>query len=246
MNMRLAWISALALTAASPGYAQTVVSAQSSAAAEPVVPLNANHLAAARRIADKLLPDGLYRKMMNGTLDQMIGSISKQFLDLPARDIAGIAGVGEEQLSQMGTASLREIATIMDPAFEERMALVSKTMMPDLIDMMEKMEPQVREGLTEAYAARFDQAQLAELDAFFATPTGGKFAGESMLIYTDPALLRRMEQMMPEMMKAMPAMMQKVMKAGESLPKPRTIKQLNQSERDRLAALLGVPSSKLK
>jgi hypothetical protein len=246
MDMRLVWISAVALMAASPAQAQTVVSAQATTTAETAVSVNATRLATARRIADKLLPDGSYRKMMDGTLDQMIGSISQQFLDIPARDIAGIAGVGEEQLSQMGSASIREIATIMDPAFEERMALVSKTMMPDLIDMMSKMEPQIRDGLTEAYAARFDQAQLAELDAFFATPTGGKFAGESMLIYTDPALLSRMQTMMPEMMKAMPAMMQKVMKAGEALPKARTIKQLSESERNRLAALLGVPSSKLK
>jgi hypothetical protein len=246
MDMRLVWISALALLAVSPGHAQTVVSTQAATAAEPAASPNPNRLAAARRIADKLLPDGSYRKMMDGTLDQMIGGISKQFLNIPARDIAGIAGIGEEQLSQMGSASLREIATIMDPAFEERMGLISKTMMPDLIDMMSKMEPQVRDGLTEAYAARFDQAQLTELDAFFATPTGTKFAGESMLIYTDPAVLSRMEKMMPEMMKAMPAMMQKVMKAGEALPKPKTIKQLSQAERNRLAALLGVPSSKLK
>jgi hypothetical protein len=244
--MRIFWMGALALIGASPVAAQTMVSAQASKVQESAASVAVIRLATARRIAGKLLPDGSYRKMMDGTLDQMIGGISKQFLDIPARDIAGLAGIGEDQLSKMGTASLREIATIMDPAFEERMGLISKTMMPDMIDLISKMEPQVRDGLAEAYAARFDQAQLTELDAFFNTSTGTKYAAESLLVYTDPAMLSRMQTMMPEMMKAMPAMMQKVVKAGESLPKPKTVSQLSQAERKRLAELLGVDPAKLK
>jgi Uncharacterized protein conserved in bacteria (DUF2059) len=245
--MRLFSTSVAALILSAPVQAQTVVSAQ-------VVPAqgangstaNAARLVLAARVAAKLLPEGSYRKMMNGTLDQILGATTKQFLDIPARDLAALAGLGNDKISQMSAASLREVAAIMDPAFEERMSLISKTMMPEMIELMSKMEPQIREGLAEAYAARFDVAQLTELEAFFATPTGNKYASESMLIYTDPAMLNRMQAMMPEMMKAMPTIMEKVGKASEKLPKPRTIKELSQVERKRLADLLGVPVNKLK
>jgi hypothetical protein len=246
MTMRAIWMGAIALLVTSPGSAQTVVSAQVAPAQDIKGAANAARLAIAQRIAAKLLPDGSYRKMMNGTLDQMIEATTKQFLDIPARDIAAIAGMGSDHVNQMSAASLREIAAIMDPAFEERMSLINKTMMPELIELMSKMEPQMREGLSEAYAARFETAQLAELDAFFATPTGNKYASESMLIYTDPAMLSRMQAMMPEMMKAMPSIMQKIVKASDALPKPKTFKQLSQTERKRLAALLGVSPNKLK
>lgn len=244
--MRSFLAAALLVTATTPALAQTVVSAQSTPPQTSAVVASANRLATATRIAGKLLPDGAYRKMMDGTLDQMIGSITKQFLDIPARDIASVVGLSADQIGQMSTASIREIASIMDPAFEERMALVSKVMMPEMINLVSKMEPQMRGGLAEAYAARFDLGQLTELEAFFATPTGNKYAAESMLVYTDPAVISRMQTMMPEMMKAMPDMMQKVAKAGESLPKPKTIKQLSRDERQRLADLLGVSPTKLK
>ena len=245
--MRLIWMGTLALLVSSPVAAQTVVSAQGAPAQDPkVAAANSARLAVAQRIAGKLLPDGVYRKMMDGTLDQMIEATTKQFLDIPARDIAGIAGLGRDQVSTMSAASIREIASIMDPAFEERIGLINKTMMPAMIDLVSKMEPQIREGLAEAYATRFDAAQLTELDAFFATPTGGRYASESMLVYTDPAMLSRMQAMMPEMMKAMPDIMEKIVKASEALPKPKTIKQLSQAERQRLADLLGVSPTKLK
>lgn len=245
--MRLIWISVAALLVSAPANAQTVVSAQAAPVQDARAAVErAARMALAAQVAAKLLPAGVYRKMMDGTLDQIIGATTKQFLDIPARDIAAIAGLGGDKISQMSAASIREIASIMDPAFEERMTLISKTIMPEMIELVSKMEPQIREGLAEAYAARFNTAQLSELEAFFATPTGNKYASESMLIYTDPAMLSRMQAMIPEMTKAMPGIMEKIAKASETLPKPKTIKQLSANERKRLADLLGISPTKLK
>ena len=62
---------------------------------------------------------------------------------------------------------------------------------------MVKVEPFYREGLARAYAKHFDAAELAEINAFFATPTGNRYAATSMGMYMDPQLMAEIPDMMP-------------------------------------------------
>ena len=232
--MRLALLASAALMIAAPAVAQAPP-----APAPAPTPVEPARLAAAQTVAAKLLPAGTYRAMMDGTLTQMMSGMTDQMMDLPLRDIMGMTGQSEEDIKKLGPATLKQVMAIVDPAFQQRTKILMDTMMPEIVDLMETMEPQVRDGLAEAYARRFTVAQLGELNRFFETPTGAQYAGQSMLVYTDPAVMSRMQAMTPELTKAMPAIIEKVKAASATLPPARKKEDLTKAEKKQLAALLG-------
>ncbi len=202
--------------------------------------------ASATRIAGALLPDGTYRKMMSGTFDKMMSGMIDQVGNLPMREIVVAMGMPEDQVPNLAPDAMKQIMEITDPVFKQRMDIGMKAMMGSMVDLMSKYEPAVREGLSEAYARRFTPTQLADLERFFATPSGAAYAAESMLVYTDPAVINRMMAMMPEMMKEMPKMVGAMTEATKDLPKQRKYSDLTQAERDRIATLFGIDPKKAK
>ena len=216
--------------------------AQTTAAA----PTDATAVASAKRIAGALLPDGTYRKMMSGTFDKMMSGMVDQMGNLPMREIIIAAGVKEEDVPKFSPDAMKQVMEIADPVFRQRLDLGMKAMMGSMVDMMSKYEPAVRDGLAEAYARRFTPSQLGDLERFFTTPTGSAYAAQSMLIYTDPAVMDRMMAMMPEMMKEMPKMVGAMTEATKDLPKARKYSELTKDERARIAQLLGLDPKKMK
>ncbi len=200
----------------------------------------------ATRIAAALLPDGTYRKMMSGMLDKVMSGMIDQVGNMPVREILIASGMPEDQAPKLAPDAMKQVMAITDPAFKQRMDLGMKAMMGSVVDMMSRYEPAVRAGLSEAYARRFTPAQLDDLERFFATPTGKEYAAQSMLVYTDPAVMNRMMAMVPEMMKEMPKMIGAMTEATKHLPPPRKYGDLSKAERDRIAVLLGVDRKTMK
>jgi len=104
----------------------------------------------------------------------------------------------------------------------------------------------MRDGLAEAYAARFSAAELRDIAGFFKTPAGAKFAGQIMTTQTDPAFLNRMQALVPRMMQGMPAVMRKVEAATAALPKPKRPQDLTAAEKAELEKILGTDPAKVK
>jgi hypothetical protein len=202
-------------------------------------PVDAAHVAAARAVVNEVFPAGTYRKMMSGTFDKMMGQMSDQVLNIPVADLARMGGMSEDRLKSVKPATLKQMMLIIDPSFQKRMDAIMPVMMGMMVDMMDKMEPDVRAGLVEAYANHFTTLQLTELDRFFSTPTGGAFAAQSMLVYTDPAVMERMQKMMPRLMEMVPDMMKKMKAATAAFPPVPKGNQLTKEQRDKLTALLG-------
>jgi hypothetical protein len=90
---------------------------------------------------------------------------------------------------------------------------------------MDKMsaliDPRMRDGMARAMARRFDAKQLADIDAFLATPSGHAFAGQYVQLMVDPDSLRSMFSAMPELIKLMPEMMEKIKAADAKFPRPK-------------------------
>lgn len=199
----------------------------------------------ALEIVGKVFPVGSYRKLMTGTLQQVIGGMSDQIGAMPIHEFARVAGVDQATLARLDKATLGEIMVILDPAYRDRMRLMMNGMFAELTNIMEAQEPAIRQGLAEAYTTRFTPAQLHEIAVFFATPTGSTYASEQMFLMTDPAVMTKLQAMMPRMMSTMPEMIVKAAKATEGLPKPKTYDQLTTAERNRLAKLLGIEPGKM-
>lgn len=216
-------------------------------AAEPApvaaAPVDPARLAVAKQTVDYVFPSGTYGRMMGETMDKLMDSIMDSTMRMPMKDLAGISGVETETL---GEGSLAEMMEIYDPAYKERMRLSTRTMMDEMMTLMTQFEPVIREGLASAYARRFDTAQLAEMNRFFATPTGKAYAADAYIIMMSPDVMEKMTAFMPQMMKAMPAIVEKVKVATEKLPKPRTYAELSDAEKAKLAKILGISAKELE
>lgn len=200
--MKTLFLTAIALSAATPLMAQTLPAPGASEA-----PTEPARLAAAKPVIDKLWPLGTYRRMMDGTMSKMMDAILDSAMGMKASDI----GKGGDEL-------VGETAMKADPHFRERMKISMDTMMGEMIPLMEKIEPKVRESLSTIYARKFSAMQLKEMSTFFSTPTGSIYARESMTVYMDPEMIKAMQAFAPEMVAAMPAIIKKVEAATAHLP----------------------------
>ena len=241
----LAGVTLLACAAPSALAAETGSPAKSAAPATPVQIAPAQ-IDAARPVVDKLFPVGTYRRMMGENMSRIMDGMMDGLLKMPLADLARIGGVPAEKLSGMDPASLEEVSAILDPNYRERTKRGMDAMMGGMTDLMDGFEPRVREALVRAYARKFTPAELAELGAFFGTPTGGKYAANAMSIFMDPEIMGEMQALMPEMMRQMPELARRAEKATASLPPPRRLSDLSKAERKRLAAILGVQEGELK
>lgn len=185
----------LAAIVSAPALAQAP--AASPAAATLQTSVDPQRLAAARVVVDAIWPIGTYARIMQRSTGAMMNMMAGNAFGLPLDE-----------------------ARKKDPYFDERLKLTMDTLMGEMAKIVSRFEPDIREGVAEAYAAKFNVDQLDELGRFFATPTGKAYANESMMLMTDPAIMKRMQAFIPEMMKDMPAIMEKVKAATAHLPPP--------------------------
>ena len=213
--------------------------------AEPLTAEQEMRLPQAEIIVDKVFPSGSFARMMEDTLEPMMDSILASVGELPLGQIAALAGRDADSVAEMGDARLGEVMAILDPAYQERNKIVSKITVDMTLELMAKIEPSYRAGLTRAYAVRFTQEEMAELNRFFETPVGSHYASESMMIYADPQVMSAMNEMMPAMMELLPGMMERMQQGMASLPPPRAVGDLSAEQQQELANLLGVSREEL-
>ena len=176
----------------------------------------APRLALSRTAVQGLFPDGTYSRMMGGMMhgiaDRVMGLTAADFGPKPAAD------------KTPDTMTLRQKLEKDDPHFDERMAIIERVIGEEFAKMATIIEPRMRDGLARSMARRFDEKQLADVNAFLATDSGKAFGAQSMAMYVDPDVMRAMIGSFPEMMKAMPEAMKRVEAETAHLPKPKSDK----------------------
>jgi hypothetical protein len=238
MINRLALAAALAI-APLPAFAQTVT-AEARAAIDPA------RLEIARQVVARVFPVGTYRKMMGASMDKLMGSIMDGTMSMPIGQIAAMGGLETDAVAKLDQISIGEIMAVFDPHYRERTELGMRAMMASMGGLMESFEPRVQVGMARAYARKFSATQLAELDRFFATPTGSFYASESMTLAMDPEIMAEMQAMMPEMMAKMPDFMKAMTEATKDLPPARKPSEMTAADRAKLAKLLGIDEKDLR
>jgi len=181
--------------------------------AQPEPP--AARLALARTAVNGLLPDGTYARLMDG----MMHGVIDRALGLTEADFA----MTGDKTKPGGTMTLRQKLARDDPNFEERMKITERVMKEEMAKIAAVIEPHIRDGLAHSMARRFDEKQLADINAFLATDSGKAFGSQSMAMWVDPDVLRSMMTSFPEIMKAMPDAMKRVETETARLPKQKKI-----------------------
>ena len=119
------------------------------------------------------------------------------------------------------TMTLKQKLAKDDPYFDQRMAIMERVIGEELAKVAAIIEPKLREGLARSMARKFDEKQLADINAFLATDSGKAFGSQTMAMWVDPDVLRSMMTSFPEVMKAMPEAMKRVETETAHLPKPK-------------------------
>lgn len=209
--------ASLLLWGATPVLAQ----AATPAAAEEGASVDPARFAQAERIIDKVLPKGFFSKAMESSMGGLSQKMVSGMLDMQASEFLAMSGKGDPAMAEkLKGKSAREMIALSDPHFEERMQIMMETMQREMMPIMDGIEPDFRVAMARAYARRFSAGELSDLDRFFSTPTGARYAAESLLMMSDPDIVAASQKMAPELMRAMPAILQKVQAATAHLPPP--------------------------
>lgn len=170
-------------------------------------------LALSRVTANGLFPDGTYGRMMDGMMSGMVDRV----LDMSEADFGGKATDGKEP----GKATLRQQLAKEDPHFQERMRITQRVIGEEMAKLAVVIEPRMREGLARAMARRFDERQLADINAFLATASGRAYGSQSMAMWLDGDVMRSIMTSVPDMIIALPGAMKRLESETAHLPKPK-------------------------
>ena len=255
------FIAAAALVCAAPVVAQqetaTNESAMSSEAldgfagmmaglfqTEPLTDEQTARLPAAQAVVGQMMPDGFYGEMMGGMMDKMLRPMLSMFSQ-PEFVLGARLAVEAEAVEALGEDEQAELTAMLDPAYEARGDAMVEVLTLRMGGMFSAMEAPMREGLSKAYAVRFDEGQLADIAAFFATPTGSEYARESMALFADPQVMQASMQALPAMMNGFGDIESAMREAMAALPAERGYGDLTGAQRQRMAELLDVDPAQL-
>ena len=211
---------------------------------EPLTEEQNARLPAAQAVVGEMMPDGFYGEMMAGMMDKMLRPMLTMFSQ-PEFVLGARLTVDAEAIEALEEAEQAELTAMLDPAYQARGDAMVAVLTSRMGGMFTAMEGPMREGLSKAYAVRFDDAQLADIAAFFATPTGGEYARESMALFADPQVMQASMQALPAMMSGFGDIESAMREAMAALPAERGYGDLTEAQCERMAELLDVDPAQL-
>tara|TARA_R100001126_G_scaffold53871_1_gene30435 strand:+ start:725 stop:1561 length:837 start_codon:yes stop_codon:yes gene_type:complete len=211
---------------------------------EPLTDEQTARLPAAQAVVGQMMPDGFYGEMMGDMMDKMLRPMLSMFSQ-PEFVLGARLAVEAEAVEALGEDEQAELTAMLDPAYEARGDAMVEVLTLRMGGMFSAMEAPMREGLSKAYAVRFDEGQLADIAAFFATPTGSEYARESMALFADPQVMQASMQALPAMMNGFGDIESAMREAMAALPAERGYGDLTGAQRQRMAELLDVDPAKL-
>jgi hypothetical protein len=172
-------------------------------------------------------------------LDQFAGEIDV------AEIVAKQLGINRWAIDLEGD-DLEKVAGMLDPAWRERQQREKEAMPALMAEVMKAVEPTMREAMAELYAIYFDDKELADIDAFFSTPSGANYARKSFSMANDPRLAASMMSAMPAMMGLITGMEARLEEATADLPAKRKFEDLPASQQIQLAKMFGKDIAEMK
>lgn len=209
-------------------------------------PVDPARLALAQKTTAALVPAGGLEKMLDNVYGKMFNTFLEEMGGTSDLSLSIKTGVDSEKIAALDANTKKAVADVFDPYRKERDDQMIKVIRPLISEFLADLEPPMRDGLAHAYARKFTPAQLTEMNAFFATPTGSVYASESMALGADP-------EVMVTMIKAMPPVISKFFDRGpalekqfKDLPKEKSLTDMSDAELAKLAKLMKVDVKVLK
>jgi hypothetical protein len=215
-------------------------------ATEPLTPAQEARLPEATKAVALVVPVGFYARLMDRMMKRMLGPLFGHAAVMSTEALAARVGLDSGDLPELDEDTRKRLTVILDPAAEQRADAISEVLTGSMAQIYSQLEGPMREGLAKAYAARFDHSQLADINAFFATPTGAVYASESVAAFTDPQMMGAMMQSLPLVMQQVPQMIGAFEAALAGLPEPRDYTDLSAEDRRQLATAFNLSETDLR
>lgn len=183
----------LALALAMPALAQEAAGSEPIAARDAAAPTepDPDRLEAAGRVINRIWPLGTYRRIMESTMNTATSGVTTPLWapegSKEARRAQHEARTGRPLPGETDAEATRA-------SVEAGMAQLTSA----LASTFERVEPGIRSAMTRVYARRYSLTELNELDAFFATPTGSRYAADSITLMNDPEMVAAMAEMIDD------------------------------------------------
>lgn len=206
--------------------------------AEPLTPEQEARLPAAQQLIAKVIPEGTMAEMMDEMFDGLLGPIMAEAPNGAATLVARQIGTVPYAL-ELEEDKAAELAKLFDPVWAERQQR-EMALLPEMMkDMVTLLEPGMRKTMAELYAIRFSDGELTEIDTFFSTGTGGKYARESFLMASDPRIMASTMEALPALMGSNGDIEKRMADSVADLPPVRSFADLSPAERARVAEVTG-------
>jgi hypothetical protein len=161
-------------------------------------------LALARQATMTMFPRGAFAQAMTG----FVNRTADRVLDMSEADFAAMVppakGSKAKKPKSPSTEPLRVTLAKKEPNFDAKLAAIRAFAGTMFVKFGDVAEPKFREGMARALARKFDARQLAEIQAFLATPTGAAYGREMVGLWFEPDVIRGTFEVFPELMKMAP------------------------------------------
>jgi hypothetical protein len=207
--------------------------------AEPLTPEQEARLPAAQQLIAKVIPEGTMAEMMDKMFDGLLGPMMAEAPNGAATLVARQIGTVPYAL-ELEEDKAAELAKLFDPAWADRQQR-EMALLPEMMkEMVTLLEPGMRKTMAELYAIRFSEGELAEIDAFFSTGTGGKYARESFLMASDPRIMASTMEALPALMGSIGDIEKRMAASLADLPPVRSFGNLSPAEQAKVAEMTGL------
>ncbi len=208
--------------------------------AEPLTPAEEARLSAAEQLANSLMPPGSYGKAIHTAFAPMADKVMAMVEPDDAAKAARLTGLNKDDFADLDDAKVDSIIALLDPQEAQRNKQIADFIFAEVESGMVKVEPFFRQGIARAYAKHYDAAQLADINAFFATPSGTAFASNWMSMQMDPQVMATIPDMLPVMVGHFAEATTRFVLAMDTIPQARKVDSLSARERTQMLNLLGL------
>ena len=215
----------------------------------PVEPLTREQearLPAATALVDRIIPAGTMGEMIGGMFSGFLGPLMAMDEARSTPPLAELLGVSDGRLASIDAEAAARAAAMLDPDWQLRQEREAEALPRAMNAMMTALEPALKAAMSEMYAVSFDDVELRDIDAFFATESGAAYARKSFTMASDPRYLGAMMQAMSVALAGMADMQAELEAATADLATPRSWHELEPSEQEKLAAVLGMSRDELE
>ncbi|ANU06638.1 hypothetical protein [Paraurantiacibacter namhicola] len=212
---------------------------------DPLTDVQEARLPAAERVALQLMPEGSFKRMMSDQLMPVFESALASEKSDPREALTNLTGLPSWRINALDDDAAASALAILDPNQAKREAATFQWLMGMLDEMFTLLEPHYRAGMAQAIAVEFTAEELEEMEVFFATPAGARYATNSYLLHSSPHVLDATNQIGPLIGQMFPRLMEEVAEIEERYGSARSIGELPADELSKLAGLFGISSQQL-